>query len=402
MKYGYGFGKYVRPVVAGTTAALAGRLLGSKSKASGTPPANTGTSRKRKYRIRLGMKRRRTRSKRRKMSKKYNAAQEVSQHNNDNSIHLSPLTIGKAKLPHKYKFKYQVIRQRTQSGVQGTQLVMLCPAVGALGQLNGTTTNLRNVYEQWDADPYKLNPFSGILAVNTIYPGPFPAIVANDKLYWHGYNHHLSIINLSTVPCTASVCWLLCNNNASVTPIAAWDNVGGVEEALTQPGQVASALLATNTATGGFTGSTTYGAFPYEHKTFRKYWKLLDRFDYTLQPGDQVNLSRKINMNKIITKQWMTNQTNTYLKGITIYPMIIARAGLVGVATAGGGNPAAEVAYGACKLGIVDNQEHHFGGVPIGNNLATTRVYQGTIVNDVVDELKHIIDTDAVATVGTA
>lgn len=323
--------------------------------------------------------------------------QQISQHNNVAGIKLKPIWIGKSKLPHKYKFKFQIVKQITQTGTQGDQDVILLPKVGTQYQLSGALSTTISEYDKWDTDPFKLNPWSNSMVANTVYPGPIPSVTQSDKLYYHGFKQHLSILNLENLPVDIQVIWCLCNQQTNDTPIGAWNACASTEEALTQPGWVAPANVAATTATSGYSGSNTYGSHPMEYKTWRKYWKILDTFAYSLQPGDQVNIHREIHYNKVLTRQWITSQTNVKLKGLTLIPMIIARSGLVGVGT--GAGLAQAVSYGPTKLGIVDNEEHRFGGVPLGNNQATSRVYMGVIRNDVTagDTFSHITDIDTVA-----
>jgi len=389
--YGRYFGSTARNIAGVVGSAIAAKFGG------GGPGKPSGPSkRKRGKKSKLG---RRKRRRNRKGGKDSKVAQQVSQHNNLAGIKLKPIVLGRHKLPHKYAFKFQIVKQITQTGTQGDQNVILLPKICTVYQLKGDLSTTISEYDKWDTDPFKLNPYSNSLLLNTVYPGPIPSVTQSDKLYYHGLKQHLSIINLENLPVDIQVIWCLCNQQTNETPISAWNACASTEEALTQPGWVAPAALATTVATSGYSGSNTYGSHPMEYKTWKKYWRILDTFTYSLQPGDQVNINRDIIYNKVVTRQWLDSQTLTKLRGITIIPMIIARSGLVGVVS---GGTTQQVSYGPTKLGIVDNQEHRFGGVPLGNNIETSRVYMGVMRADVTDTFAHITDIDTVGAPGAA
>lgn len=390
--YGRYFGSTARRALGFVGSAIAAKYGGG---GPGKGPSGPGSAKRSKKQLRNKRRKNRKRNSRTKNKE----SQQVSQHNNIAGQKLKPIVLGKHKLPHKYKFKFQIVKQITQTGTQGDQDVILLPKILTQYQLAGTLSTTISEYDKWDTDPFKLNPYSGSMAVNTVYPGPFPAVVQADKLYYHGLKQHLAIINLENLPVNIQILWCLCNQQTNDTPIIAWNKCASTEEALTQPGWVAPAALATTVATSGYSGSNTYGSHPSEYKTFKKYWRILDTFSYSLQPGDEINIHRDIIYNKVLTKQWIDSQDRTRLKGLTIIPMIIARAGLVGVVS---GGTTQQVSYGQTKLGIIDNQEHRFGGVPLGNNIDTSRVYMGVMRGDVTDTYAHVTDIDTIAPPGAA
>jgi len=390
MKYLRGYGRlarYGRSIVGAVGAALAGRLSRAKRKSKGS-----GHVYNKRLKTKRGIKRRYR--KRFKSKSKSSIEQAISQHSNVNAKFLRPLTLSYRSLPHKYTFKFQVMKQRTQNWSQGEQNVIACFPVGTTDQFIGATSTTRSSEGKWDTDPFLLNPWSTI-PVNGVYPGPMGAVVAADKIYYHGYKQHLSLLNMETVAVDLTVMWFLCKKNANRNVIDAWNEAASVEEKLTQPNPVVAGTLASTTATSGFSSSPVYGANPMEYKTFKQFWKLLDTYNCTLQSGDQINIHRDIKFNKFFSRNYFNDMPTTYIAGFTVYPIVIARGNLVGVTTALG-VAASEVAYAPTKIGLVDNQEHRFGGVPVGANIHTSRVYQGMVINDTADFLVQIDDVDNV------
>jgi len=334
-----------------------------------------------------------------KLINKYGALQSISSHNNANSISLKQIVLGKGSLPSKYKFKWQCMKQRVQDWPAGEQNVMLAPSFnGTRSQLLGLTSNNRFADSQWEVNPFLLNPYVNTLEPSTLYPGPFTFPVANDKLYYHGFEQHLSILNMESVACNIQVIWCLCTQNSGRTPIDKWNECAQIEERLTQSGVTTVVNTTFATALGGFNSSLRFGTHMKEYRTWSKYWKIMDTVSYMLQPGDQVNLNRSIKYNKFFTKQWVELQIGQFIAGYTIIPVIIARGATVGVYTAPDPLPdpappviATEVTYGSTKIGIIENNEHHFGGVPVGSNLETSRVYQGIVdIGDSRTTFRHI------------
>lgn len=395
MKHGFSYTSLGRRVVA-SGAAVAAQSL--RERFYGKKPGGGGKGSVKKGQKKRVRRKTRTRSKK----KRKNSMQSVSQHNNENSIRLPPIKLSSHKLPHKLKFKWQNMRQFTQVQNAGIQSVFGGPTVnGTVAQFTGTVSNSRSDKEKWEVDPFTLNPYCS-LPSSVLYAGAIPQVISNDTLYYHGFKQHFSMINLETNACEVQVVWCLCKENSSRSPVDIWGECI-LEEKITQPGAIIANSVATAVAVGGYPTIYQYGTHPAEYKTWSKYWAIKDTFRYTLQPGDQVNFSREVIYNKKLTRKFFELIPTAYIKGITLWPMFIVRGSMVGLHIATGvpdTGKAVEVTYGPTKLGIIENQEHRFGGVPVGDNLYTTRVFPGIVEEPIATNIQtHINDVDVSAVV---
>lgn len=338
----------------------------------------------------------------------------ISQHN-DLSLQIIKNCLRGAK--HSFKtlgrFRFYEARNGGMYGdfsTEGLQYVSALPNLATRQQLIGATSNLRASTSTWDTDPFQLNPFV-VVPDSNLYPNASAAVAADDKLLLATCHHHMNIINMENIPQTAIIHWYLAKRDNYYNPPDIWNNCVAAQN-LTQAAAVGSALIATTTETPGGMSLGRYGADPEEYREFKKHYKCIAKHQVCLQPGDQQNLKLVFKWNKLINKTLLNLLPDSYaggatggaplyqpvqfIKGITICPMIILRAGLVGVRPSSG-VLASEVTYGPTRVGVLCNNEWVFKALPVAR-ISTSRQSTGYLVGNVnngTQNLSIINDVDA-------
>nr|WAE42715.1 MAG: capsid protein [Cressdnaviricota sp.] len=322
----------------------------------------------------------------------------ISQHNDWmelNGGHIRMLT-SKRPIKTKAKFQYQEGKEGLGSGGDGQQLVFNMPGMATRAQLIGSTAASRTgSIDQWEVDPFQLNPWS-TAPTNAIYPGPMGAVVADDKLALLSCHHKVQFINMSSNPIEVYIYYLTPKVDTATDPQAEW-GAALVAESLTQAGATGDNTLAFNTATGGASNNSKYGLDPNKSPGFRKMWRTLKVHKLVFQGGDRQTYTHTLHWNKVFLKQTLTVRASSYYKNVTVYPMVIVRAGLVGVRA--GAALATEVTYGGTKLGYVTENTWNFGALPV-NRFNTLRTYTpnlvgASLVAGQTDNVVNDIDTIA-------
>ncbi len=203
---------------------------------------------------------------------------------------------------------------------------------------------------------------------------------------------------MTTVPQIVEVYWITPKFDVFVDPIS---NLAQMM-AFVGDGQVTSTNavdIATNTAQAGAANQDNWGFDPFSLKQFRKAWRVLKQTKFSLNPGDQRFVSVHFNYNQIFSKEEHLfpnyGRNRDWIKGVTIVPLIVVRAGLVGISTELG-LPSSEVSYGEPKVGVTSCQTIKIGLLPTENNLPINRVYKG-IIEATTEVQKEIDDQDDVA-----
>jgi len=248
---------------------------------------------------------------------------------------------------------------------------------------------------------FNLNPYV-LQSVNPLYPGPMSTTgpMDPDKLGFIGFDDHMSLINLENIATDVQIIWMMCKMSSNNSPIQAWSNAL-LEEGFTQVPATFQSTLGVLPVLGGQPTYQAYGTHPYELKTFKKWWKIIGSNSVTLQPGDQVNYSRFVAVNRIVSKRFISDQNTAYIANLTVVPLLIIRGSLVGVCVPDatvpvGPKPVSEVTYGTTKIGYLSNREYKFAalGQP---RFQTNRVYQGELINSIPTQpLRIINDVDVV------
>lgn len=338
---------------------------------------------KRVFKKKVGRKRRNTAKYGQKILKQN---QGILQHNDLLELDGGAITLGKKMNMPKLLGRYQYLEGKTGviDSPDGLQLVATLEGLGTRAQFNGTTALVRNgAYEQWECDPFLLNPFVSVQQTSTLYPGPLPAYASQDKIYVKKVYHTLHLYNMETSPCEVNVYYMTPVVDTTTAPGVAWTNAL-VSEGLTQPLATQGNVIGSNVNTAGRSDVFRYGQDPLKSKTLRKTWKCIKHHKLIFQGGDRQSLNMRINYNRIITKQALTERPSGYYAGMTVWPMIVVRGALVAVVPTTGtpeviNGASTEVNFAPTKIGWVTENTWYFGALPIAK-LNTQRTFNPTLV----------------------
>lgn len=323
----------------------------------------------------------------------------ISQHN-DMSVTYTQNIVRPGKLGKSMgTFRYDESKQAVSGSVDGNQMVAVLPYIATREQLNGAPVLAdRSVFSTWDVNPFQLNPFVSTISPSTVYPGPFNAVVANDKLAIKGCKHSLAILNMESIATEVKIIWCQAKRNTQYTPLTLWDLELQAQN-MTQSLQFVDSTIGGNTARGGASLFSDIGRMPTELKGWRRYYRVVAQHTVIMQPGDQHTVSTHFNFSKVVLKSMLDEMITAeeFIGGLTIVPMVICKSSLVGIST-GIAIPSPEVTYGPVKLGFMLQNAWTFNALP-QNRLSTNRTYRGFLVNatSVAGQVeKSIDDTDEV------
>lgn len=288
-------------------------------------------------------------------------------------------------------FHYFNQNQWVMTGTQGFQVVDFPEVLFTNDQLIGNTSNQRGERYQWADDPFTLNPFRA-RPTSAVYPVAPAGVEGNETLYIKNVRLGYEFLSMTPVPQFVSVYWLMPKYDTEENPIDTWNTI----LASLYSGQNSSTTSNTvlnPIATPGYSGVNQPGNNPFHFRDFIKQWKCLKVQKIALPPGEQVNLNFNINFEKVMRKSTLLTRETQFLAGLTVFPLVIVRAGLVGLKDEGLPQ-ATEVSYGECKVGVITNQNITFGSLPVTNR--DTSRYYGGIVFSTIDEQRVLDDEDAV------
>lgn len=285
-------------------------------------------------------------------------------------------------------YQYRNINQWVIQGLQGHQVADFAEVMMTRPQVLGASlSSNRGERYRWADNPYQLNPFSEV-PTSLLYSGT--STPASDLLYIKTLKTVTHMLNMTKIPMNVDVYWLTSKYDTSDNPIDTWTNILN-DKSIGQSTQVGATATTTASATAGTALRIDYGANPFHHVEFAKVWKCVKSSHVIAQAGEQVDLYLDFQVEKIISRATLlSSRKQDFLKGITVFPIFIARCGLEGIATAEGA-AASEVAYGQVKLGVVSNQLYTFGALP-QSRISTARTYTGTIVS--TTQVEKTIDDD--------
>lgn len=372
------------------------RFPGKKPGGGGKTKFKRGRSLKSKGRLRLKAPQSFTAT----MTKKRKVVRKVLSGHNDMTTHSFPLKpLGTKQVKSMGTFRYAEQRQAVvEQNVPGRQLVVDAQGWCTRQQLNGTTTTLeRRDGLTWSINPYQLNPFVAV-PTSTLYPGVQPGVVDGDKIHVASANYRLDLLNMSNIPADVEILFLVSNRDQTNSPTQAWTKCIE-EEQLNQVTPVASTSDSNFTGGVGFRQIDNVGNHPMQYASFKKYWRMIGQYKVVLQPGNQHSMKSRIHWHKTFTKKVLDTYDPdiTYLKGVSVMPMVIANGGLVGVISeASSSNPSKEVVNGPVKLGWKQELEYIFKALPV-QRLKTQRVFEGLMEPTGAYTLKIIDDQDDVS-----
>lgn len=339
--------------------------------------------------------------------KKSTNLQDISQHND-----LSERRISLSYPRGSFRFKslghyfYQDSFQKVISGPIGDQQVAVLKGTMTYNQLAGVTSNVIADENKWQSDPMLLNPFVNVQQASSYFPGPLPVYAANDRFAVKSISVSLSMLSMEKIAQKVTVMFMLCRHNTTVPPNTQWVQAL-VAEGMTQLDNFSPANLATTVATAGKFTPNLVGQMP-TSRIFTKLWKCIGTHSVVLQPGDQRSIRGHFNVNKSVTREWLTAQsTNLYLGGFSIVPLVIIHGALVAITDNQTGMAHAlrptQVTYGATKVGFLQKVSLNFFALPV-TRISTVRAARNYIVadTDAQDDAQIVIDVDEIKNLATA
>lgn len=230
-------------------------------------------------------------------------------------------------------------------------------------------------------DLFQLNPFY-VQPVTSLYPlGQGTETPKNDLIYIKRVETQLNLLSMTNLPQLAEIYFVTPNFDTSVNPIDFYNQVVASKN-LTQGPAAHTGITATTDVAPGAELSYSWDANPFKHKEFARQWKLLKVVKVTLGAGDQYNVKITFNINKVINRITLTQSRQShFLKGITVFPMVIGRAGLEALLTGSENNFASnsEVSYGRVRFGALNDTRIILGSLP-QPRLSTNRLHQGILM----------------------
>nr|WAE42861.1 MAG: capsid protein [Cressdnaviricota sp.] len=318
------------------------------------------------------------------------AQQDVSQHN-DMSTKTLYIRLRKRKIRDKAatKFKYIHTYQSIVQGLEGLQGVSSAHAVLTSAAFVSSTAT-RGDPINIGAKIFDMNPNARVTGSAIVATGTNPDQFINVERVCQV----ITVWNMEPVANNTFILWCIPVADTKIAPDAWWTSCIAAE---TLGVPIDSFAATANVLTAGFgsVGSIFhYGLYPTMSPAFKKLWKIVRVHKVTLQGGDQRSVKMCIDVNKTYNLNEVQNQFNNsefYMKGTTVVPMIVTRSGLVRTLDGGVKN----VTFGVNELGITCREEYVFStkkGPPVA---PITYSFYGTVGTG-VGATEHIInDVDA-------
>lgn len=275
-------------------------------------------------------------------------------------------------------YNYSNVNQWIMTSNQGLQAYDFPEVLFTRSQLVGATSNVRTERYRWQDNPYALNPYYYRHASDVYQngmPGTGPENI--DMLYIKNVRWDLQLLSMEKIPMNVVVYFLTPRYDTDTNPIDAWIKILDAKN----HGQIAqneATTLGTASAVAGYAKVDDIGENPFKHKEFRSMWDTVKTVKIALQAGEQINTRIKIEYEKLVPRiHMLETRKDEFLRGLTIFPLILAYGGMVGLSTAEG-TEATEVAFGKTKLGMITNQYITFGALPL-DRFSTARTYSGVV-----------------------
>lgn len=322
---------------------------------------------------------------------------QVSQHND-----LSTRNIGFCYMGGKRKIRkglvskssFRNVNQWVIEGPQGRQVVDYPEVILTKDIIIGTTS--ANRVERGKL-PINLTTMTlDNATANTTITNVANANYA-DAFYLRHVKGHLNLISMSTVPQEVT-CYFVTPRKTDMllNPIDTWNNIAS-QKSYNKTFATEPAVVGTAAATYGTSTYYHFGASPWELPEFKSLWKTVKQFKIILQPGDQHNVAYKFIYNRKFSMLDYNQHPDThFIKDVTIFPLIIVRAGLIGLHQSDDYS-VSEVAPGETKVGVYHNHEYVTSAIP-ASRFSMDLLYPGAIASDVLDFRRQIDDTDHVIT----
>jgi len=298
------------------------------------------------------------------------------------------------------------------SAAQGRQLIdygnVICPGnwLQGVNDFGGATNRFSRTMlaeSLYDFDEaMAANPAPTGAAVGNPFDNEIAKTVGLDRnrFFLKGVNCNFGFVSMSTVPQLVDF-YLICPTR--------FDHFVAPTDELNQfminrgQGQVSSGTvnaLTSGTNTAGAAASDNWGFNPFSIQEFKKEYRVIKHVRMTLNPGDQRHFQIYLKYNQLIDKEEYTqHRSRNFLKGLTVIPLLVAKAGLVGIQNATVSTESSEVGYGQAKVGLTSTYQIFTGAMQPKKIRPLNRIFKGIIEADVTDTFKEINDNDAVAVV---
>jgi len=327
------------------------------------------------------------------LTKKKKAASTTMSVHNDLSVrNLGTVKVGKQGYYRSLgTYSYRNTNQWLMTATQGLSCIDYPEIIGTRDHFVGNVSNVRNARGLVPDDLFALNPYVKMPTTSPIFPLATPTIPDTDKLWLKSAKTKMSLLSMTTVAQIVQVYWCTPVTDTNANPIDCY-YAAVADEASGQNAQVKANDLGDTTAGEGWEEPDHWGAKLFSKKAILKTWRCLKTKTVILQPGDQMHLALNIQFNTMLERSSMLSmRSNSFLKGITVFPVLITSAGMVAV-TADGVAP--EVAYAGPKVGVIHDYTYTFAAVPV-NQRSVSRAYNGTIVGT-TQTLELINDEDEI------
>lgn len=206
------------------------------------------------------------------------------------------------------------------------------------------------------------------------------------------YVDHVSanygFLSMTTVPQIVDVYFLTPKNDITVNPLTTLNTTTAQEG----NGMNTAGTAFTTANTAAVDGKPTvheWGVSPFSNPEFGKTWRCLKKISFTLNPGDQRHYKLVYDYKKYIQIATYQNyRVLDHLRNITVTPLVVARAGLVGIKPSAEAE-AQEVAYGKAKVGVATELQIHLKACLNPRIQPLTRIHAGIQVatTDIIQEI---------------
>jgi hypothetical protein len=281
---------------------------------------------------------------------------EVAQHSD---LSTRTVVIGKGKKvirdKSQAKINYTHVWDKIETGIEGNQLVAVAHNL-LTSEAFMAGTNQRASLEQIGYAIFDMNPNEKVTGSGAITAGTIPEeqIINVEKIV-----QEMTIWNTTTNPITVNVMYMMCTKDTVYSPKVYWgtclaNSKVGVANYVTQP-----TVSVGTYSPGAIYDVTSYGQYPTYFSGFKSMWKCAKAHKVTLQSGGQRKIKLVYYVNRKIHRSYVMEQQEraiTYLKGLSVVPMIIAR----GTSCVVTDNDISEVTYSQAQVGIIVKEQYVF------------------------------------------
>lgn len=300
------------------------------------------------------------------LTKTKNQDLEISQHNDLSVRNLGTVWVGRT---HKRRYKtlaksyFHDVSNWVIQNIQGQQAVDSLENILTRDIIVGNVTSTRNERQKIAVDLMKM----AVTGPNTVYsafPDPVTEATrkANDRFYVNNVTGTVSMLSMETIPQEVILYFLTPKADTNTNPVTYFENVVLAHNMGKPLAGAATSVINPIGLVGGETYNDV-GINPFMFSEFKALWRCLKAVKVILQPGDQHNVKINFKYNRHFQYQQYLNRAEEYLAGVTVFPMVILRGGLVGLRQEEE-TLAGEVANGRTKVGFVTNFRYNLAALP--------------------------------------